>query len=192
VLERLEPRLALSGTANFGAPALDGPTPPFVVSGLRSGIHAQPTEIVITFNQPMNVASVQDVNNYILLGQRSGRTPFVSAIYDPATQSVTLHPRRRIKLHFDFFLQIRAQGPHPVSNAAGIALDGSYSGNAGIDFTALIRGFSVTSSIPNNQPTAPAPTASSARLSALRSASTSPGLTTLHLAPALRHHHAAS
>ena len=48
-------------------------------------------------------------------------------------------------------LEITAQGPHPVSSAAGIALDGDYSGRAGIDFTAVVRRLSVTSSIPNNQ-----------------------------------------
>jgi hypothetical protein len=150
VWESLEERLALS-TLTPDAVQVQ----PTVVTGLRSGVHTQSTSLVIFFSQPMGVASVQDVNNYILLGQRSGRDPIVSALYDAATQSVTLQPKRRLKLHFDYFLQIRAQGPNPVSNVQGMALNGDYGSYQGIDYTALIRGFSVTSSIPNLQANPP-------------------------------------
>jgi hypothetical protein len=147
------------------APAAPPAVPPTVVAGQRIGVHNHGTSLVIAFSQPMDVASVQDVNNYILLGQRSGRNPIVSATYDAAKHTVTLRPKRRLNLHFDYFLEIEAQGANPVSSAQGIALDGAYNGFAGIDFTAIIRKFTLTPSIPNNQGGGPSPTIRSARAS---------------------------
>jgi hypothetical protein len=133
------------------APPDAPPVPPTVVSGQRVGVHSQPTSLVITFSQPMDVRSVQDVNNYILLGQRSGRDPIVSATYDAATHSVTLHPKKRLRLFFNYYLQIKAQGTHPVRSAEGVALDGDYGGFAGIDFVGIVRKSTITPAVPNTQ-----------------------------------------
>jgi hypothetical protein len=135
--------------------------PPTVAASLRTGVHHNPTMFVIRFDQPMDPVSVQNVNNYILLGQRSGRDPIISAIYDPATQTVTLRPKRHVNLHFDYFLQIVAQGPQAVSSATGIPLDGDYGGYPGIDFVGVVRRFAVTPSVPKPPPSHPKVTAAS-------------------------------
>jgi hypothetical protein len=77
---------------------------PMVINVQRFGIHHQPTQIVVTFNGPLTPAQAENINNYHLFtlgpdGKFSREDPIVSAVYNPATNSVTLTAARRINVH---------------------------------------------------------------------------------------------
>ena len=80
---------------------------PVVVGLQRNGVHLQPTRLLpLTFNCPMNAATVQDVRNYLLypIGQRLRNAPRPSESRSPRPsttlvhRSVTLSPRSRLAL----------------------------------------------------------------------------------------------
>ncbi len=66
----------------------------------RFGFHAQPTIYVLTFSTALDPTPAQDVTNYRLtpiFGRRLCRAiPINAAIYDPITDTVTLHPADRV------------------------------------------------------------------------------------------------
>jgi len=85
------------------------------VAGLqRTGIHDQPTRLVLTFNLPMNAATVQDLRNYLLYrigphgygGPNPRPIPIVSAVYDPTARAVTLTPQTRLRLRRYYLLTV--------------------------------------------------------------------------------------
>ena len=71
----------------------------------RYGFHQQPTFLVLYFNSPLEVVSAENVANYTIAGPirrrgQSGHQIFVrKAVYDPASQTVTLIPAGRLKIH---------------------------------------------------------------------------------------------
>ena len=82
----------------------------------RFGIHHQPTQIVVTFNGPLTPAEAEDVNNYHLFtrgpdGKFNREVPITSAVYDPATNSVTLTAAHQINVHH--FSEIAVTNPCP-------------------------------------------------------------------------------
>src|ERR1019366_5910236 len=82
-------------------------SPPTVTGIQHSGIHRHPTEIVLTFDQAMDPASVEDTGNYEV---RTGPhdhyriVHIASATYSPVTHSVTLVTSRHLNIHYRYKL----------------------------------------------------------------------------------------
>lgn len=121
--------------------------PPKVREVWRYGFHHQPTVLTVGFDQPMNVASVRDFENYVIVhaghdrryGTRDDRyIPVTSADYDAASQTATIHPSRRLGLHQRYLFVIDGQAPGGVANAQGIYLDGAGTGTPGTNFEMII------------------------------------------------------
>jgi hypothetical protein len=81
--------------------------PPVVFSVERLGVHLQPTSLVVTFIQPMDAGSIEDLANYRLVSadpeHRSGtrRDPAIrirSVRYDAASLTATILPIPRLPL----------------------------------------------------------------------------------------------
>jgi hypothetical protein len=142
---------AFSGSSSFAAsavsspltqtvkavtdPAVDGPT---VVAVKRFGIHMQPTELVLSFNDGLDPASAQNLNNYKIVGPDGHGVRIGSVAFDGATNTVTLKPTRRINLHHTYRLTVIGTGPHGVTNTEGIPLDGANTGKPGSDYTGTL------------------------------------------------------
>ena len=98
--------------------ASDAALPAKVVS-----ILATQTEIVLTFNKPMDPSSASNVNNYgaVLydpyLSPRKSTVPFQSASYDPTTHSVTLLPKHKA-LDIGFQTSVTVANKLPTSARA--------------------------------------------------------------------------
>ena len=92
---------------------------PQVVSVQRFGFHAQPTSIVITFNQDLNPTSASNVNAYEIWAPGHDRqpgtaddvmVPIASATYDAATRTVTLLPVHQLYLFDEYMLIVKGTG----------------------------------------------------------------------------------
>ena len=116
-------------------PGVDGPT---VVTVKRFGIHMQPTELVLSFNDGLDPASAQNLSNYKIVGPDGHAVRIGSAVFDDATNTVTLQPTSRINLHHTYRLTVIGTGPHGVTNTEGIPLDGANTGKPGSDYTGTL------------------------------------------------------
>jgi streptogramin lyase len=108
--------------------------PPTVQSVARLGIHMQPTTLVLSFSGPLNAATAQDVANYQIVGPDGQAIAVQSAVYDSATDTVTLKPVHRLDLHKIYMLTVKGTGQGGVTGAFGDLLDGANDGQAGSDF----------------------------------------------------------
>ncbi len=146
------PTLSLHIAATI-LPALVAPSKPSIVlapsvTGLvRTGIHRQPTTLVLTFTGPLDPTRAQNVASYAIEtlggpgrgGSLVGHVIVLSAaVYDPATLSVTLFPVERLDIHNQYRLLILGTGPLGLTGVTGILLDGKGDGAPGSDFTATI------------------------------------------------------
>ncbi|MGA2705248.1 MAG: Ig-like domain-containing protein, partial [Isosphaeraceae bacterium] len=113
----------------------DGPK---VTSVLRYGFHWQPTYLLINFNGPLDPTSAQNPSNYQILGPGGHRITVVSAIYDPATQTVTLVPAGRLNIHWKYRLTVNGTAPSGLTNPSGILLDGAGNGKPGSNYVTSI------------------------------------------------------
>jgi hypothetical protein len=138
VLEPLEAREVLAPVA----PA------PQVTSVARQGSGHQPTRIILTFNQPMDRATVQTTGNYLIIGRnRQGHfdpsrenVRVRAAVYDAGAQSVTLFTRGRLNLHRQYLLVANGNFAG-LASAQGIVLDGNGEGASGGNFVTVLKGF---------------------------------------------------
>jgi hypothetical protein len=130
--------------------------PPVVVGLRRTGVHRQPTQLVLSFSEPLDPARASDPRNYgLLLVGPYGRPgldphpiPVLSAAYDPAHRAVTVTPLRRLSLHGYYQLTVFGTPPRGLTSAAGVPLDGSGRGQPGTDFVAVVHGFGAVSPVP--------------------------------------------
>ncbi|SIO55552.1 hypothetical protein SAMN05444166_5109 [Singulisphaera sp. GP187] len=131
-------------------PPVVGPTVvgPTVVGLQRYGFHAQPTTLVLRFSAALDPGRVQDLANYQIVtlggrglaGSRVGHVTRVrAAVYDPATQTVTLHPARRLNPRHTYRLTVRGTGPGGLASPTGVLLDGGGTGQPGSDFLGTIH-----------------------------------------------------
>jgi hypothetical protein len=147
-LEQMEFRRLLTGVHQAALPVpaagaplaadvanADGPT---VLSVERQGVHDEPTVVVIHFSQPLNPVPASNPSNYFIFNFKSRPVGIGSAVYDSATQAVTLFPRQRINLHRSSQLLVVGTGPTGVISSTGIALDGANTGQPGSDFSTLL------------------------------------------------------
>ena len=123
-------------TANLAA-ITDGPK---VVLVHRYGIHMMPTTIVLTFDQPLDPARARDVRAYHLTDPRGGTIAIRSAVYDPATLTVTLLPSRRVDLHIAYTLTVDGASPRALTDSQGAILDGNGDGSPGGDYVSVTTG----------------------------------------------------
>jgi hypothetical protein len=120
---------------------------PTVVLLQRFGFHMQPTSIVLTFSTALDPAAAQNVANYTIVtlggkgvgGSMVGHvTHIVSAIYDPTTLTVTLHPAHRMDIHNFYKLTVNGLPPEGLTGATGLPLDGAGNGVPGSNYVADI------------------------------------------------------
>ena len=128
-----------SGTVSASTSSLvvstDGP----LVTGLRRyGFHWQPTYLLLNFNGPLDPTSAQNPLNYRIFGPGGHRITVVSAIYDPATQTVTLVPAERLNIHWKYSLTVNGATPAGLTNPSGVPLDGSGEGQVGSNYVTSI------------------------------------------------------
>ena len=110
---------------NFGELLAPVASPSLILTNVqRFGVHLQPTLIVLTFNTPLNPATAQNVANYQIFGPTDSKhpasIPIISAVYNPATDMVTLHLGARLQVHHPYRLTING-----IVNSTGSLLVGS-------------------------------------------------------------------
>ncbi len=133
-----------SGDADFATAigvtteTVNAPTPPPATSlgprltGVqRFGFHAMPTTVVLTFDQPLDPGSAEDVRNYVILDPSGHRIRINRAVLDPTRLTVTLHPAQRISIHHPYQLIVNGAGPGAVSNMSGQPLNSVDAGQPG-------------------------------------------------------------
>jgi hypothetical protein len=121
----------------------DGPR---ATGALRYGYHDQKTYLVLDFDGPLDPTSAEDIANYTISGpdnrhgHRGHRVKVGSAIYNTATNSVTLVPATRLNIHETYTLTINGTTPFGVANPSGMLLDGAANGKPGSNYvTSLTR-----------------------------------------------------
>jgi hypothetical protein len=122
--------------------------PPTVQSLQRTGIHAQPTSLVLTFSEALNTASATNVANYTVLapgpdgrfGTHDHRTIRIrSAVYNPATDTVTLTPVHRLNWHRRYKIEVNGSSPTGLTDLFGNLLNGVGNGKPGSNYAAVFR-----------------------------------------------------
>ena len=116
-----------------------------IVSQRRHGSGFQPTTVVLQFNEPLNASSASNLSHYVLidlgpdkkLGTSDNRQiRVIAAVYDAATETVTLLPRARLALNKAYFVQVRG-----VTSVYGNVLDGYANNTPGSPYDALFHGY---------------------------------------------------
>jgi hypothetical protein len=112
---------------------------PTVISLQRFGFHKQPTEFVLTFRSALDKARAQDIRNYTLVpigpkGHRGRQIHLLSAVYDPQTLTVAIHPLKRVYLFRRYELVVNGTAPDGLASPSGALLDGRGNGEAGTNF----------------------------------------------------------
>ena len=85
--------------------------PLYVVNVQRFGVHLQPTLVVLSFDQPLDPATVQTLANYKITGPSDSKNPgavipIESATYNRITQMVTLRLAQRLDVHHPYQLTV--------------------------------------------------------------------------------------
>ena len=93
-----------------------------------------PTTLVLTFDQALDPTTAQDKHNDRIIGPQGRVIGVKSAVYDPATWTVTLHPRKRIDIHYRYQLIVDGAAAGDVTNTHGQLLDGKDDGHPGSNY----------------------------------------------------------
>ena len=117
------------------SPLVDGPQ---VESVKRFGIHMQPTVLTVSFNQALDPVSAVNLSNYRITGPAGRSVRIKSAVFDAATNTVTLRPADRINLHHTYQLTLVGVGPGGIRNTQGELLDGADTGSADSNYTGTL------------------------------------------------------
>jgi len=137
---------------------LDVVAAPRVTRLQRVGTSRRQTRIVLSFDQPMDAASVQDANNYDLrpvvgshvVGRPHRWIRVTSAVYDAASQTVSLRPAKPLPLHRLYQITVNGLAPSGLMDTSRVLLDGQGDGQPGNDLVltfgrrASLRGISVS------------------------------------------------
>jgi len=121
---------------------------PRVVFAQRTGNAARTTSIILAFNETMNPASVQNLNNYYLVisdpyGNPIPNAPSVplrSAVYNAANRTVTVRIRGFVTPWTNYRFVAAGIPPTGLVGTNGAFLAGSSSGQAGTNFVAVVTG----------------------------------------------------
>jgi len=116
-----------------------------------TGTAGQITGVVLTFAVPLDATSAQNVKAYSISKKTKGedssfgvidtstpgntrRVAIQSAVYDPATQAVTLTAAEPFDLGRRFRrLRVSGEGPNAIKSPTGASIDGNGDGKAGGD-----------------------------------------------------------
>jgi hypothetical protein len=144
-------KAAYSGDSSFAASAVaspliqkvsavvlpggDGPT---IDAVKRYGIHMQPTVVVVTFNDPLDPTSAVNLSSYRITDPSGHAVAIKSAVFDAATNSVTLRTAERINLHHTYHFTVIGTGKNGVRNMQGVLLDGAGTGSPGSNYTGTL------------------------------------------------------
>ena len=96
--------------------AVDGPR---VMSLVRHGFHAQPTTLVIGFDEALDRIAAENPLSYQITGPGGRDVRIQSAVYDPSDSTVTIRPATHLNLHYTYKLIIKGRGPRVVADGAG-------------------------------------------------------------------------
>jgi uncharacterized repeat protein (TIGR01451 family) len=137
----------------------DGPR---IVKLQRFGTGRQPTQIVLTFDGPLNAQTAENLSNYLLTGPVKSLTKLgpgirlISATYNPNTLTVTLRTAKPIPFRPLYQLTVNGSSPTGVSNRAGQLLDGLSIGKPGSNFVAFVNASDTVFSVAKATPKGPA------------------------------------
>ena len=135
---------SLSGPASvLVTAAAVSPDGPVVMKFQRFGYHSQPTLLVLTFSEDLDLATAGNAANYRIARVdphgKFGRPIAIRRItYSPADRTVTLHPSQRLNVHKRFELIVDGTSRHAVVDLALHALDGGNTGRTGSDYHGAI------------------------------------------------------
>lgn len=133
-----------------GAPPAPGPK---VTHVQRLGFHERPTSLVLTFNEPLEPTSADNVANYQLtVNGRRRRIELLSATYNAAADTVTLVPSRLLPLKYYYRLIINGSPPFGLTNDLGTFLDGSGRGRPGTSYSTVITRRNLVLPFPRRHP----------------------------------------
>jgi hypothetical protein len=124
-----------SGSGGAVVASIDGPQ---VTSVDRYGYHMQPTYLVINVDGPLSSSPAENVSNYKIVGPGGGQIKVGSAIYDAATNTVTLVPASRLNLHWKYHLTINGTTASGLTNPDGLLLDGAGTGEPGSNYVTTL------------------------------------------------------
>ena len=113
---------------------------PTVVSLVRFGFHMQQTSLVLTFSSALAATPAENINNYQIMTMDGQVIPVSSAVYDPATLTVTLVPSQLLSLHTFYQLTVNGTAPSGLTGATGLLLDGAGNGIPGSNFVTMFGG----------------------------------------------------
>ena len=123
--------------------------PPSVMTIERFGVHMQPTAVVLTFSSALDATRATNVHNYqfVTMGGRGkfgnlvGHVTRVrSAVYNPATLTVTLFPAQRLNIHNMYRLTVNGATPAGLRGSNGMPLAGRGNGVTAVNYVALLSG----------------------------------------------------
>jgi Bacterial Ig-like domain (group 3)/Right handed beta helix region len=124
-----------------------GPTVgPAVVSVEWVGSQSTSTTIVLQFNQALASKPAQTTDNYTILttdlhgrfGKGSKRILVKSAVYNPASETITLHTSHPLNVHERYQLTVNGASPTGLTSTGGVSLELAQSDNRGDKYIAIL------------------------------------------------------
>lgn len=137
---------SLSNSVNPAVLSVDGPRVVSVQAEMQAKRHGgrrKPPTLVITFDEALNPGLAEDLADYHLVSERRKHRPTLvirSAVYDSATQTVTLTPKQPLNRHKVYQLTITGAAPNGVADTHGNWLDGQGDGRPGGAFVTTVTG----------------------------------------------------
>jgi hypothetical protein len=122
--------------------------PPEVLGAQFHFVHNQATTLAVTFTQPMDASSVEDLLDYRLVGAgrnglfgtRNSRAIRIRSLnYDAASRTVTILPAHRLPLRRRFQLTIKGAPSSGLKGSSGLFLDRAGNGKAGSSYVIVIN-----------------------------------------------------
>ena len=133
----------------------DGPR---ITNVWRMGYHYDPTTLILGFNEALDPIRAANPNNYTIIAPDGHRIKVLSAIYNAASETVTLHPGEQLNLHLTYRLTVNGTAPGGLTDTRGNLLDGAGNNRAGSNYTTRITMANWTLVLPPPLlPVAPAP-----------------------------------
>jgi hypothetical protein len=97
------------------------------------------TAVVLTFSAALDPTTAEDVRNYRIVGPAGRRIAINSAVYNPTTNAVTLHPKEKINLHHNYHLTVIGNRPGGVASVFDTRLNGAGDGDPGSNYVATLN-----------------------------------------------------
>jgi hypothetical protein len=92
----------------------------------------------VSFNDGLDLTSAVNLSNYEITDPAGRRVRVRSAVFDAATNTVTLLLAGRINLHHTYQFTVVGTGPSAVRNTQGVLLDGADTGTPGSNYNGTL------------------------------------------------------